>query len=128
MHKHLKNHYKKWTGKKRENENMMNSLDKRKRNQERIQAPSYAAEILDPFSYFYNDSMENQQHQQPPAKKAKRKRNTSTLPATAIASTSLATMSSGIVINIEQTPPILHTEQPSAENFSYFSGQNAFLR
>jgi hypothetical protein len=28
MHKHLGNHYKKWTGKKRENENMMNSLKK----------------------------------------------------------------------------------------------------
>jgi hypothetical protein len=31
MHKHLENHYKKWTGKKRENENMMNSLNKREK-------------------------------------------------------------------------------------------------
>jgi hypothetical protein len=30
-----------------------------------------------------------------------------------------------MVINIEQTLPILCPEQPSAENFSYFSGQNA---
>jgi hypothetical protein len=30
MHEHLENHYKKWTGKKRENENMMNSLNKGK--------------------------------------------------------------------------------------------------
>lgn len=125
MHEHLENHYKKLTGKKRENENMMNSLNKRKKNQERIQAPSHAAEVLEPFSYFYNDSLENQHHQQPLAKKAWRKINTSTLSATAIASTSLASMSSGMVINIKQTPPILYPEQPSAENFFYFSGQNA---
>ena len=124
MHEHLENHYKKWTGKKRENENMINSLNKRKKNQERIQAPSYAAEVLEPLSYFYNDSMENQHHQQPLAKKARRKINTSTLSATAIASTSSASMPGDMVINIEQTPPILCPEQPSAENFSYFSGQN----
>ena len=32
MHKHLENHYKKWAGKKSENENIMNSLNKRKKN------------------------------------------------------------------------------------------------
>ena len=32
MHKHLKNHYKKWAGKKSENENIMNSLNQRKKN------------------------------------------------------------------------------------------------
>ena len=31
MHKHLKNDYKKWAGKKSENENIMNSLNKRKK-------------------------------------------------------------------------------------------------
>jgi hypothetical protein len=31
MHEHLENNYKKWTGKKRENENMMNSLNKRQK-------------------------------------------------------------------------------------------------
>ena len=46
--------------------------------------------------------MEKQHHQHPLAKKAWRKMNTSTLSATAIASTSLASMSSGVVINIEQ--------------------------
>ena len=116
MHEHLENHYKKWTGKKRENENMMNSLNKRKKNQERTQAPSYVAEVLDPLSYFYNDSIENQHQQQPLARKARRKINTCTLSATAIASTSLASMSSGMVINIEQ---------PSTEISLYFSGQNA---
>ena len=89
-------HYKKWTGKKSENENMMNSLNKRKKIQDGIQAPTYAAEVLEPFSYLYNDSMENQHYQQALAKKAWRKINTSTLSTTAI-----------------------------AENFSYFSGQNA---
>jgi len=113
MHEHLQNHYKKWTGKKRDNENTMNSLHKRKKNQERIQAPSYAAEVLEPFSYFYNDSMENQPHQQPLAKKARKKINTSTLSARVIASASSASMSSGMVMNIEETPPILHPEQPS---------------
>ena len=69
--------------------------------------------------------MENQHHQQPLAKKASRKMNTSTLSATAIASTPSASVPRDMVINIEQTPPILHLEQPSAENFFYFSGQNA---
>jgi hypothetical protein len=69
--------------------------------------------------------MENQHHQQPLAKKARRKINTSSLSATAIASTSSASMPGDMVINIEQTPPILWPEQPSAENFSYFSAQNA---
>ena len=82
--------------------------------------------FLKPFPYFYNDSMENQHHQQPLAKKAWRNINTSALSATAIASTSLVSMSSGMVINIEQMPPILHPEQSSTENFSYFFfGPNA---
>ena len=105
--------------------NMMNSLNKRKKIQERIQAPTYAAEVLGPFSYFYNDSTKHQHHQQALAKKAWRKINTSTLSATAIASASLASMSTGILIDIEQTLPILHSGQPSAENFYCFSGQNA---
>jgi len=69
--------------------------------------------------------MEDQHHQQPLAKKARRKINTSTLSAKVIASDSLASMSSDMVINIEQIPPILHPEKPSADNFSYFSGHNA---
>ena len=125
MHKHLENHYKKWAGKKSENENMMNSLNKREKIQERTQAPTYAAEVLEQFSYFYNNSMKNQHHQQALEKKALRKLNTSTLSATAIASASLASMSTGILIDIEQTPPILHPEHPSEENFFCFSGQNA---
>ena len=32
MHKHLENHCKKWAGKKSENENNMNSLNKREKN------------------------------------------------------------------------------------------------
>ena len=64
MHNHLENHYKKWPGKKSENENMMNSLNKRKKIQERMQAPTYAVEVLEPFSYCYNVSMKNQHHQQ----------------------------------------------------------------
>jgi hypothetical protein len=78
------------------------------------------------FNHFYISIMtENQHHQQPLTKKARRKINTSTLSFRVIASSSSASMSSGMVINIEQTPPILHPEQPSANNFSYFSGQNA---
>ena len=119
MHKHLKNQ------KKSENENMMNRLNKRERIQERIQAPTYAAEVLEPFLYLNNDSMKNQHYQQALAKKAWRKINTSTLSVTAIASASLASMSTGILIDIEQTSPILHSEQPSAKNFFCFSGQNA---
>jgi len=69
--------------------------------------------------------MEDQHHQQPLAKKASRKINISTLSATAIASTSSASMPGDMVITTEQIPPILHPEQPSAENFFYFSGQNA---
>jgi hypothetical protein len=58
-------------------------------------------------------------------KKARRKINTSTLSATAIASTSSVSIPGDMVINVEQTFPILCPEQPSAENFSYFSCQNA---
>ena len=32
MHKHLENNYKKWAGQKSENENIMNSLNKREKN------------------------------------------------------------------------------------------------
>ena len=42
-----------------ENENMMNSLNKREKIQEKIEAPTYAAEVLEPFLYFYNDSRKN---------------------------------------------------------------------
>ena len=51
-----------------ENENMMNSLNKREKIQEKIEAPTYAAEVLEPFLYFYNDSRKNQHHQQALAK------------------------------------------------------------
>ena len=103
---------------------MINDLNEREKKKERIQATSYAAEVLQPFSYFYNDNIENQHHQQPLAKKARRKINTSTLSSRVITSSSSAFMSSNMVINIEQTPPIPHPEQPSANNFSYFSCQN----
>ena len=49
MHEHLESHYQKWTDKKQKKENLVNSLSKRKKNQERIQAPTYVAQVLDPF-------------------------------------------------------------------------------
>ena len=42
----------------------------------------------------------------------------------AVASNFLAFIPSGMIVDIEQTPPMLHPEQPSAENFPYFFGQN----
>ena len=62
-----------------------------------------------------------QHYHQALAKKGWRKINTSTLSATAIASASLASMSTGILIDIEQRPPKLHPEQPSAENFYHWN-------
>jgi len=57
MHEHLESHYKKWTRKKQEKEN---SLSQRKKNQERIQAPTYVAQVLNPFQFFSNDLTLNQ--------------------------------------------------------------------
>ena len=97
----------------------MNSLNKRKKTQERIQVPTHAAEVLERFLYFYNDSMKNQHHQQALAKKAWQKINTSTLSVTAISLAALAFISKGMVTTI------LYPEQTLAGNFFYFSGQNA---
>jgi len=74
MHEHLESHYKKWTEKKQEKENLVNSLSQGKKNQERIQAPTYVAQVLDPFQFFDNDLTMNQPNELPPArKKGKRK-------------------------------------------------------
>ena len=54
MHEHLESNYKKWTDKKQEKENLVNSLSKRKKNQERIQ-------VLDPFQFFDNDLTNNEE-------------------------------------------------------------------
>ena len=54
MHEHLESHDKKWTDKKQEKENLVNSLSKRKKNQERIQ-------VLDPFQFFDNDLTNNEE-------------------------------------------------------------------
>ena len=68
MHEHLESHYyKKWTDKKQEKENLVNSLSKRKKNQETIQAPTYVAEVLDPFQFFDNGLTNNEEL--PPARK-----------------------------------------------------------
>ena len=69
MHEHLESHYKKWTEKKQEKENLVNSLSKRKNNQERIQAPIYVAQVLDPFQFFDNELTMNQPNELPPARK-----------------------------------------------------------
>ena len=66
MHEHLESHYKKWTHKKQEKENLVNSLSKRK-NQERIQVPTYIAQVLDPFQFFDNGLTNNEEL--PPARK-----------------------------------------------------------
>ena len=50
--------------------------------------------------------------------------NACTVSATAVASTFLASMSSGMLVSIEHTSPILHPEQPLADNFPYCSDQN----
>ena len=73
MNDHLESHYKKWTDKKHEKENLVNSLSKRKKNQERIQAPTYVAQILDPFQFFENDLKMNQPNELPPARKKGKK-------------------------------------------------------
>ena len=67
MLEHLESHHKKWTDKKQEKENLLNSLSKRKKNQERIQAPTYAAQVLDPFQFFDNGLTNNEEL--PPARK-----------------------------------------------------------
>ena len=97
----------------------MNCLNKRKKTQERIQAPTYAAEVLEPFYISIMTAWKISITTRPWQRKVGE-----TLSATAIASASLASMSTGILIDIEQSP-ILHPEQPSAENFFCFSGQNA---
>ena len=66
MHKHLENHYTKQTKKKQEKENLINRLSQRKKNQERIQASTYVALVLDPFQFFDNDLTMNQPNQLPP--------------------------------------------------------------
>ena len=54
MHEHIQSRHKKWTEKKQEKENLVNSLLKRK-NQERIQVPTYVAQVLDSFQFFDNE-------------------------------------------------------------------------
>ena len=71
MHEHLESHYKKWAGKKQEKENLVNSLSKRKKNQERIQAPTYVAQVLDSFQFFDNGLTNNEEL--PPARKKGKK-------------------------------------------------------
>ena len=75
MHEHLESHYKKWTEKKQEKENLVNSLSKRKQNQERIQAPTYVAQVLDPFQFFDNDLTKHQPNELPPARKKGKKKS-----------------------------------------------------
>ena len=75
MHEHLESHYKKWTDKKQEKENLVNSLSKRKKNQKRIQAPTYVAQALDPFPFFDNDSTMNKPTELPPARKKGKKKS-----------------------------------------------------
>ena len=87
MHEHLESHYKKWTDKRQEKENLVNSLSKRKKNQERIQAPTYLAQALDPFQFFDN-GLTNKMKNLPPArkkgkKKSKQKDPSPILPVTA---------------------------------------------
>jgi len=55
MHKHLESQYKKWTEKKQEKENLVNSLSHRKKNQEKIQPPTHVTQVLDPLQFFGND-------------------------------------------------------------------------
>ena len=72
MHEHLTSHYKKWTDKKQEKENLVNSLSKRKKNQEKIQAPTYVAQVLDSFQFFDN-GLTNEEL--PPARKKGKKKS-----------------------------------------------------
>ena len=73
MHEHLESHYKKWTDKKQEKENLVNSLLKRKKNQEIIEAPTYVAQVLDPFQFFDNGLTNNEES--PPARKKGKKKS-----------------------------------------------------
>ena len=75
MHDHLESHYKKCTDKKQEKEKLVNSLSKRKKNQERIQAPTYVAQVLSPFQFFDNDLTMNQPNESPPARKIQAERS-----------------------------------------------------
>ena len=72
MHEHLESHYKKWTDKKQEKENLVNSFSKEKKNQERIQVPTYVAQVLDPFQFFDNGLTNNEEL--PPARKKGKKK------------------------------------------------------
>ena len=71
MHEHLESCYKKWTDKKQEKENLVNSFSKEKKNQERIQVPTYVAQVLDPFQFFDNGLTNNEEL--PPARKKGKK-------------------------------------------------------
>ena len=53
--------------------NLVNSLSKRKKNQERIQAPTYVAQVLDPFQFFDNGLTNNEEL--PPARKKGKKKS-----------------------------------------------------
>ena len=64
----------KWTDKKQEKENLVNSLSKRKKNQKRIQAPTYVTQVLDPFQFFDKDLTMNQPNELPPARKKGKKK------------------------------------------------------
>ena len=112
MHKHLK-YYNKSTGEMREIENMVNSEKVRREFRHKAMLQWF----LNHFHIFIMSAWRISI-----TALGKWKINTSTVSATAVASTFLASMSSGMVVNIEQTPPMPHPEQPSAENFLYFSG------
>ena len=73
MHEHLESHCKKWTDKEQEKENLVNSLSKRKKNQEKIQASTYVAQVLDPFQFFDNGLTNNEEL--PPARKKGKKKS-----------------------------------------------------
>ena len=73
MHEQLENHYKKWTDKKQGKENLVNSVLKGKKSQERIEAPTYVARVLDPFQFFDNGLTNNEEL--PPARKKGKKKS-----------------------------------------------------
>ena len=73
MHEHLESHYKKWTDKKQGKENLVNSLLKGKKSQERIEAPTYVAQVLDLFQFFDNGLTNNEEL--PPARKKGKKKS-----------------------------------------------------
>ena len=72
MHEHLESHCKKWTDKKQGKENLVNSLLKGKKSQERIEAPTYVAQVLDPFQFFDNGLTNNEEL--PPARKKRQEK------------------------------------------------------